>query len=64
MKTKTTYIARDTKEFDTEDECLAWEQALAFDKLAAAWEDSTGVSADSYLEFLALILKTHNLIPK
>lgn len=64
MRTKTTYIARDNKEFVTEDECIAWEQALAFDKLAAAWEHSTGVSAVDNLEFLALILKTHNLTPK
>ena len=64
MKTKTTYIARDNKEFDTEAECLAWEQALEFENEADAWERDTGVSAEGYLEFLALILKTHNLTPK
>lgn len=64
MKTKTTYIARDNKEFDTEAECLEWEQVLHFETEAAAWERHTGVSAEGYLEFLALILKTHNLTPK
>lgn len=64
MKTKTTYIARDNKEFDTEAECLEWEQVLQFEKQAEEWEHDTGDSAEGYLEFLALILKTHNLTPK
>ena len=64
MTTKTTYIAHDDTEFETEAKCLAWEDALEFEDVARRQGVRSGVCHIAYSEFLASTLATHYLKSK
>ena len=64
MKTKTTYISDDGKEFDTQAECFAWEETKDLQSHAMRSGSEFGLDPDVFLLFLADILKDYRLVPR
>lgn len=62
MKTKTTYISFDDKEFDTEGSCLAWERATTFREIAEVESEATGLDPHVFLQFLATVLEKYDFV--
>ena len=64
LTSKTIYVTSDQKEFNNKEAAEHWEEALQFSEQAKSWETRTGCYANRNLEFLAIVLITHRLVPR